>query len=81
MKNYFELQKSMKSYENYKKLRTSYEIVTKSYKKLQKVTNELPGAIWKSYFAKSWKNSLPITILNGMVKKIAKSTRADVRCR
>ena len=81
MKNYFELQKVMKSYENQKKLRTSYEIVTKSYKKLQKVTNELPGAIWKSYFAKSWKNSLPITILNGMVKKIAKSTRADVRCR
>ena len=71
----------MKSYENQKKLRTSYEIVTKSYKKLQKVTNELPGAIWKSYFAKSWKNSLPITILNGMVKKIAKSTRADARCR
>ena len=71
----------MKSYKSYKKLRTSYEIVTKSYKKLQKVTNELPGAIWKSYFAKSWKNSLPITILNGMVKKIAKSTRADARCR
>ena len=54
--HYFELQKSyetlqtsydkvMKSYENYETLRLSYKRVIKSYEKLQKVTNELSGAI------------------------------------
>ena len=43
----------MKSYENYEKLRLSYKRVTKSYEKLQKVTNELSGNFKELQFPKS----------------------------
>ena len=68
----------MKSYENYEKLRLSYKRVTKSYEKLQKVTNELSGLILRASFPKSLKNGLPITISNGMANKNKQSTRAGL---
>ena len=38
-------EKVMKSYESYENLRLSYKRVTKRYKKLRNVTNELSGPI------------------------------------